>query len=80
MIRVVCDCGRAFKAEDRHAGKHTTCPVCGAALTIGQAPVSSSSGGDNAEVPSWWYPTDRRGRAATSRPSLTGDGTDSERK
>jgi spherulation-specific family 4 protein len=58
MIRVVCACGRAFKAEDRHAGKQTKCPECGAGLTIGPAPNSSPSGGGVAEVPSWWYPSD----------------------
>jgi hypothetical protein len=56
MIRVVCECGRAFKADDRHAGKRTKCPVCGAGLTIGNTPVSTSSAGDDQEVPSWWYP------------------------
>ncbi len=61
MIRVVCACGRVFKAEDRHAGKRTKCPVCGAMLTIGRTPVSSSSGGDVDEVPSWWYPSDPQG-------------------
>lgn len=63
MIRVVCDCGRVFKAEDRHAGKRTKCPVCGTSLTIGQATVPSSSGGDIEDVPSWWYPTDSEGQA-----------------
>jgi hypothetical protein len=58
MIRVVCTCGRAFKAEDRHAGKHTKCPECGADLTIGSARISSSSGADVNEVPAWWYPSD----------------------
>src|SRR5262245_8032106 len=62
MIRVVCACGRVFKAEDRHAGKRTKCPVCGAMLTIGQTPVTSSSGGDMDEVPSWWYPSDPQGQ------------------
>ena len=57
MIRVVCGCGRVFKAEDRHTGKLTRCPVCGTLLTIGGAPASSSSGGDFDEVPSWWYPS-----------------------
>jgi hypothetical protein len=66
MIRVVCDCGRAFKAEDRHAGKTTKCPVCGAVLTIGQ-PISTSSGGDD-EVPSWWYPTASAGAGAGQVP------------
>ena len=56
MIRVFCTCGRAFKAEDRHAGRHTKCPECGADLTIGPVPASSSSGGDVDEVPAWWYP------------------------
>ena len=60
MIRVICGCGRVFKAEDRHAGKRTKCPVCGSDLTIGQTPASSS-GGDVDEVPSWWYPSDRQG-------------------
>ena len=64
MIRVVCTCGRAFKAEDRHAGKHTKCPECGADLTIGPAPISSSSGGDVDEVPAWWYPSDPTAQAA----------------
>jgi hypothetical protein len=62
MIRVFCACGRAFKAEDRHAGKHTKCPECGADLTIGQVPKSSSSGGDVEDLPSWWYPSDSAGQ------------------
>ncbi len=60
MIRVVCGCGRVFKAEARHAGKRTRCPVCGTGLIIGQTPASSSSEGDLDEVPSWWYPSDPR--------------------
>lgn len=56
MIRVFCTCGRAFKAEDRHAGKQTKCPECGADLTIGPGPSATSSGGDADEVPAWWYP------------------------
>ena len=58
MIRVVCICGRAFKTDDRHAGKQTNCPECGAGLTIGPAPLSNSSGGDAKEAPAWWHPTD----------------------
>jgi hypothetical protein len=54
MIRVVCNCGRAFKAEDRHAGRRTNCPECGAILTIGQTPLSSSSGSDVDTQPAWW--------------------------
>ena len=69
MIRVVCVCGRAFKAADRHAGKRTKCPVCGAGVTVGQTSVSSSSGGDIEEVPSWWYPSE-----PTAQP-CAGDGT-----
>ena len=63
MIRVVCACGRKFKAEDQHAGKDTKCPECGADLIIGPAPVSTSSGGDADEVPGWWYPGDPTARA-----------------
>ena len=63
MIRVVCTCGRAFKAEDRHAGKHTKCPECGADLTIGPAPISTSTGGDAKEAPAWWYPSDPAAQA-----------------
>lgn len=58
MIRVVCGCGRVFKAEDRHSGKRTRCPICGTGLTIGQTPTSSTSEGDLDEVPSWWFPAD----------------------
>jgi len=80
MIRVVCGCGRVFKAEDRHAGKRTKCPVCGTTLTIGGTPVSSSSGGDFDEVPSWWYPSDPQ---VASEPLATsargGDGADALR-
>jgi len=64
MIRVFCACGRAFKAEDRHAGKNTKCPECGADLTIGPVPKASSSGGDVDEVPSWWYPSNAAVQAA----------------
>ncbi len=74
MIRVVCGCGRVFKAEDRHAGKRTKCPVCGTTLTIGGTPVSSSSGGDFDEVPSWWYPSDPQGRPAAVATSSGGVG------
>ncbi len=58
MIRVVCVCGRVFKAEDRHAGRRTRCPACGAGLVIGQAAEASSSAGDLDDLPSWWYPAD----------------------
>ncbi len=61
MIRVVCGCGRVFKAEDRHSGKRTRCPVCGTGLTIGQTPTSSASEGDLDEMPSWWFPSDSQG-------------------
>jgi hypothetical protein len=74
MIRVVCGCGRVFKAEDRHAGKRTKCPVCGTTLTIGGTPVSSSSGGDFDEVPSWWYPSDPQGQSAPVATSSGGVG------
>jgi hypothetical protein len=62
MIRVVCECGRAFKAEDRHAGKRTKCPVCGASLSIGNTPMPSSSGSAD-EIPSWWYPSENASKA-----------------
>jgi Spherulation-specific family 4 len=58
MIRVVCTCGRAFKAEDRHAGKQTKCPECGAGLTIGPATPPGSTGSDAKEAPPWWFPSD----------------------
>ncbi len=79
MIRVFCTCGRAFKAEDRHAGKHTKCPECGADLTIGPVPASSSSGGDVDEVPSWWYPSEPAGadtRATAPTQSRSDPGAD----
>lgn len=65
MIRVVCGCGRVFKAEERHSGKRTRCPVCGTGLIIGRAPSSGSSEVDIGEVPSWWYPTDSPGTIGT---------------
>ena len=42
MIRVFCSCGRAFKAEDRHAGRHSRdLPSTERGLLIiGQVPVS----------------------------------------
>ena len=79
MIRVVCSCGRAFKAEDRHAGKHTKCPECGADLTIGPAPISTSPGGNANEVPAWWYPsepTDQAERATAPTRSGSDPGSD----
>jgi hypothetical protein len=79
MIRVVCGCGRVFKAEDRHSGKRTKCPVCGTALTIGGTPVSSSSGGDFDEVPSWWYPSDPEGQSAPGATSSGGGDLDALR-
>jgi hypothetical protein len=79
MIRVFCACGRAFKAEDRHAGKHTKCPECGADLTIGQLPKSSSSGGDVEEVPSWWYGSDSTGQIdRAAAPTQSGSDPDSK--
>jgi Spherulation-specific family 4 len=79
MIRVFCSCGRAFKAEDRHAGRHTKCPECGAGLVIGQVPVSSSSGSDMEEVPSWWYPTDSPGPVdRATAPTRSGSDPDSK--
>jgi hypothetical protein len=57
MIQVVCGCGRVFKAEERHSGKRTRCPVCGASLIIGRTPAPDSGGGDLEELPSWWYPS-----------------------
>jgi hypothetical protein len=30
MISVMCACGKRLKTEDRHAGKRTKCPNCGA--------------------------------------------------
>jgi hypothetical protein len=74
MIRVVCGCGRVFKAEDRHSGRRTRCPVCGANLTIGQTPVSSSSGADLEEIPSWWYPSDPQGPPGAEGPPPAGIG------
>ncbi|MGP0065901.1 MAG: spherulation-specific family 4 protein, partial [Isosphaeraceae bacterium] len=74
MIRVVCGCGRVFKAEDRHAGKRTKCPVCGTTLTIGGPSVSSSSGEDFDEVPSWWYPSDPQEPAGPDSTPLEGGG------
>ena len=74
MIRVVCGCGRVFKAEERHSGKRTRCPVCGAGLIIGQTPVSSSSEGDLDEVPSWWYPSDPQGPFGSVEPLQVGSG------
>lgn len=56
MIRVVCGCGRVFKAEDRHSGRQTRCPACGTDLIIG-TPMSGSFGSGEQpsieEFPSW---------------------------
>jgi hypothetical protein len=75
MIRVVCGCGRVFKAEFRHAGKRTRCPACGMCLIIGQTPSSGSGEGDVEEVPSWWYPSVPPGSIGTepSFPVAYGD-------
>jgi hypothetical protein len=73
MIRVVCGCGRVFKAEDRHSGKRTRCPACGTNLIIGQTPASGSGEGELEEVPSWWYPSDPPVPAATDPPHLGGN-------
>lgn len=77
MIRVVCDCGRVFQAEDRHSGKRTRCPVCGSNLVIGPTPTSGSGERDLAEVPSWWFPSDSPG-AAGAEPAGAGGGGDAE--
>ncbi len=74
MIRVVCGCGRVFKAEERHSGKRTRCPVCGASLIIGDTPASDSSGGDLDELPSWWYPSDPHGMDGMDRAAPPGAG------
>ncbi len=74
MIRVVCGCGRVFQAEDRHVGKRTRCPVCGASLMIGDTPTSSLSGDDVDEVPSWWYPSDPPGEAGSEAKPARGGG------
>lgn len=29
-----CDCGKAFSVKDEYAGRRTSCPACGAALTV----------------------------------------------
>jgi hypothetical protein len=79
MIRVICACGRAFKAEDRHAGKSTKCPECGADLTIGPAPLSTSPGGDANEPPAWWFPndpTDQNDRSTAPTRSASDPGGD----
>ncbi len=79
MIRVFCACGRAFKAEDRHAGRRTKCPECGAELTIGPAPNASSSGGDTDDVPAWWHPSNAAAQSARgTAPTRSGSdpGTD----
>ena len=34
MISVMCECGKRLKAEDRHAGRRTKCPNCGAWNTL----------------------------------------------
>ena len=68
MIRVVCGCGRVFKAEVRHSGKRTRCPACGTDLIIGQTPSSGSSEAELGDVPSWWYPNDPAEPIATDKP------------
>jgi hypothetical protein len=72
MIRVVCGCGRIFKAEERHAGKRTRCPVCGASLVIGQTPMPESSQGGTAEVPSWWFPSVPQGQGSSGTQGASG--------
>ena len=77
MIRVVCTCGRAFKAEERHAGRQTNCPECGASLTIGPAPTAGSGGTD--EPPAWWHAggeTDPTARATAPTRSSSDPGPD----
>ncbi len=72
MIRVVCGCGRVFKAEVRHSGKRTRCPACGANLVIGPTPASSVSEGDREKAPTWWYPSaPAGGEGAPRRVSTT---------
>jgi hypothetical protein len=34
MISVMCACGKRLKTEDRHAGRRTKCPNCGADATF----------------------------------------------
>lgn len=79
MIRVVCSCGRAFKTEDRNAGKRATCPECGLELMIGPTPEVNSSGGDADEVSPSWYAGNRGAqRPAGVAPTRSGSdpGTD----
>lgn len=37
-IKVACQCGKKFKANDKLAGRNINCPVCGAAIAIPEAP------------------------------------------
>ena len=80
MISVSCSCGRRFKAEDHHAGKRTHCPVCGKSLVIGRPPAADPSYvSDNAEVPSWWFPSSSPARVNSPgklSPTQSGSGSD----
>jgi hypothetical protein len=81
MISVLCTCGRRFKAEDQYAGKRTKCPICGNMLVLGQSPGIGPSGvRDNADVPSWWFPTGSAPKATTTvtpPPTRSGSGSGS---
>ena len=79
MIRVVCTCGRAFKAEDRHAGRQAKCPECGAALTIGPASGPGPTRSGSGDAPAWWHgksPTGSAERATAPTRSGSDPGAD----
>jgi len=41
VIRFTCRCGRRYAVPERHAGRSTHCPACGAAVTIPRVAVAT---------------------------------------
>jgi hypothetical protein len=79
MIRIVCICGRAFKTEDRYAGRRAKCPGCGADLMIGPASETRQNGTGGAADQAWWDasgPAEQAARATSPTRSASDPGAE----
>jgi hypothetical protein len=52
-IDVACQCGKAFKAKDEHAGLRAKCPACGASIDIPKARPVPPEGAVTAGLRNW---------------------------
>lgn len=46
-IKIICECGKKFLADDEHAGRTVTCPECQVVLDLSQATLEPASPGDD---------------------------------